>query len=251
VSGKDPVSQQAIKERENGGVITAISRMDEARMNVKNAADYENYLRDTQEDSDIVFAYQREQAAAVRAQLATSTKEIEALEAEQAALFSSREDLSTDENFARIGNLKDQIRSKNAQQAGVVSVKDSGHIQKGDIDPALDKVARDSTASVERLVSGRAMPVAPVNFERTTDSRAYHEDNTVFMHRGNRSVSTGVHELGHHLESKNSRMRNRAQNFLADRTGGDDLVTLNSTTRRSYYASGEVTRPDRFISSYN
>jgi len=80
--------------------------------------------------------------------------------------------------------------------------------------------------------------------------RSYHLDGQGIFLSKSANATTVMHELGHHLETSNINVLERAADFVTRRTRGEVPQPMREVTRNNNYRSDEFTRPDKFLNAY-
>lgn len=109
---------------------------------------------------------------------------------------------------------------------------------------------KSDIANFYRLCGGK---IASVNFVATKGKkeRAFASDKkNVIAISSDMDKEVLFHELGHHLEFRNTIAQNAICNFISRRTNGERLASLNSLTGFNGYSKDERARKDAFISPY-
>jgi SPP1 gp7 family putative phage head morphogenesis protein len=107
---------------------------------------------------------------------------------------------------------------------------------------------RKSVAEFRKMVDAALIQDA-VTIKPTLRRRSYFLGGEANLNRFD-SVSHGIHELGHYLETSNSYVQRRAFDFLERRTRGAKLESLRELTGNDHYEDGEEIRRGNFISLY-
>ena len=114
------------------------------------------------------------------------------------------------------------------------------------------RAAQEGLDTFAALVGRGALGDAPVEvelrFEAVTRAHFDPTSNAIVLARDDADVM--VHELGHWLEARVTRVNDRAQAFYARRTAGEAVEKMSDATGDKGYGDGEFTRRDKFLFAY-
>ena len=107
---------------------------------------------------------------------------------------------------------------------------------------------------VERFMAPDALPERARSFKvdrvRGRGRSAYRKSELALRMADGAGERTFVHELGHHLEDHNPRIKKRVKEFLEARTRGETARRLRDLTGNLGYKLEEIAKKDRFINPY-
>jgi hypothetical protein len=88
-----------------------------------------------------------------------------------------------------------------------------------------------------------------VSHQDVQNGRAFCEKGKITVSKAS-SKSTYIHEFGHHIEDQMPGAKEKAQDFLRQRTKGGSVQSMNTVTKSKAYRDDELTLADKFISKY-
>ncbi len=247
----------------------------------------EQYQKDTEAASQVLFQDNLNNAKKVRAELKNEARlldrKVGKLEKDKEKSLSDMQsvvDLANKSNI-RAGSEQDKIvlnRINNLSQQAFVAEKEIDRLKRAQLpknrallevanptrviaapgskkDPQLS--AKDGwkkgTDGFSSLVSDDVIPKGVITkFDRTESSRSFHITVGISeVHMADfAGPKTVVHELGHMAEANNPRLLKRSLEWRGQRTKGEKNQKLLDITGNEGYNSAEVSKPDKFISPY-